>query len=53
MIDHVVTDRELMRDIFDVSVQRRVECGILHHYLLLTKVRVMKKYRSDRGGENM
>ena len=51
MIDHVVVDRELMRNTLDVTVQRGAGSGISDHYLLLTKMRVARKrYRRIRSG---
>lgn len=47
MIDHVVLDRELMKDPFHVSMQRGAESGISDHNLQLTKVKVMTRKKSD------
>ena len=42
MIDHVVVNRELMRDTLDVSVQRGAGSGISDHYLLPQFIHTVK-----------
>ena len=51
MIDHVVVDREVMRDIMDVTVVRGAGGGISDHYLVVTKLKVTKrrKWRRNQG----
>ena len=51
MIDHIVLDKRLAKDILDVTVKRGVGSGISNHFLVLTKVKMKEKRKTRHRGK--